>query len=183
MIKNIVLNLPKLFNPQESVYTEISKYSKEYVKTLTEEERKAIFVYSSSGYKAINYRLRKQNYATSATLIDSGLDKFYFDKPFKVYRKLTIHSGLKEFLENCKQTGYILDKAYQSSSMLITGYDINYDVILEIDIENPSCGAFIKPICFEPREEEFLIKRNTKLDIENISQIDFDCYEIKCKIK
>lgn len=56
MIKNIVLNLPKLFNPVESVYTEISKYSKEYVKTLTEDERKAIYAYSSSGYRAINYR-------------------------------------------------------------------------------------------------------------------------------
>lgn len=184
-MKNFYIN-NSLVSPSTSY--ELTRYTLyEYMKSLTEEEKKALFKYSLDGYMLINQRLREvypidtDDVRKNIELIDSALSKFIFLKPLKVTRKIFIYGSFKNYLNEIEKKGFILDKGFQSTSLSTNVFNNFYNVLLEIDIYNPFCGAFIAPICSNPDEEEFLIKRDTKILIKDYS-LENNILKVKGKI-
>lgn len=136
------------------------------IKTLTKEELEAIRAYSLERYFIINKYLRMNRKLDIVRTIDSGLDKFNYNKKIKVFRKIYLtRNNLKYFLKHIQNHGYIIDKAYQSTSLNPFTFDEVHNIFMEIEIEDPSKGGYIAPICEIPIEQEFLLKRNTKIDV------------------
>ena len=162
MIKYRINNTPEVQH--------ITSYSEEYIKDLTKEELESLRNYTLSTYRNINSSLRNDNTPKESIYIDSALDKFFYARPITVFRKLCLSKNALLHLYNDLQfKGFLIDKAYQSTSLNKVTFDEIANAFIEINITNPYCGAYIAPISEIPMEQEFLIKRCTPIDIEFLS--------------
>lgn len=166
------------------------EYTKSYIKTLTKDEVYALRRYTENRFRDINDDLRSisdfielirpEEYKLIKH-IDSALDKYTYFEPIRVYRKLRIDYHKEKFIELCKR-GFILDKAFQSTSLREHSYLGCYNILMDIDINSPNHGALISPVSYYMTEQEFLLKRDTRLDIDEMKEERSCCY-IKCHIK
>ena len=152
--------------------SDIEEYSKKtYSLTLTEEEIQTLKAYTQSRYSLINSNLRNSIIPKESIIIDTCLSKFNYDKKLKVYRKLYIkdlwtNPYAKKAFINILRDGYIIDKAYQSTSLNIVSFRSPFNVLLQLEV-NGNQGAYISPFSHYSEEEEFLIKRDSRIDIKS----------------
>ena len=185
---SIVLNT-NLFKYNDT-FKLLKDYSNIYKRSLEDIEIESIYNYSKNDYRETNLLLRNNTRIESNPIlsqvpyIDSALDKFYFDKPFTVYRKLHLGDKLYGTVSFWKYQGIIKDIGYQSTSLLKDAFVLrDADLFLEIKIENPSCGAYICPIAWNKIEEEFLIKRKTPIIIDKIDNRNLNTITIKGRVR
>lgn len=159
---------------------------------LSSDEKLCISSYCSADYDIVNSFLRKNNgfeyidkdFAESMISgIDSAIAKFELRENVKTYRGANLESILKLYpdAENFSDLiGHIYhDKGYMSSSPLKSvaekfatenGQD---GILLEIDVPNGSgLGAYVNQLAgqFQDDEYEFLIRRNTSLEIYDVDE-------------
>ena len=159
---------------------------------LTTDEESCIQDYCAADYDTVNSFLRKNNgfeyidkdFAEGMiSSIDSAIAKFELRENVKTYRGANLESILKLYpdAENFSDLiGRIYhDKGYMSSSPLKSvaekfatenGQD---GILLEIDISKGSgLGAYVNRLAgqFQDDEYEFLIKRNTSLEIYGVDE-------------
>ena len=123
-----------------SLYEDISKYTNDtYLPLLTQEEKDAIKRYTKTDYEVINDRLRKGKNSQDVEIIRSGIQKFEYGKQVKVFRKIWLNKNeIKLFLDKCER-GFILDRAFQSTSIISGGFLKKSNVVIEININNEHC--------------------------------------------
>lgn len=162
--------IPQEFN--NPLLDDITNYTiNSYLSTLTQKELEVLNNYSQTYFKIINSNLRCGLTIPEVQLLDSSLDKFHYDKEFTVYRKVFIKDlwvnpyTIDPFIKLLKR-GYIIDKAYQSTSLNQISFRAPHNVLFELNIINHNAGAYIGPISSVKEEEEFLLKRRTKIDID-----------------
>lgn len=160
----------------------ICEYSEKiFIPQLTQEEKKAIYHYSWDQFEEINHKLRTQQESQEAKLISQAIKKFQYDKPIRVYRKLRVSkTEMQKLVELCAR-GFIIDKAFQSTSLSLNGYKMTGNVYIDINIENPTVGAYIDPISYY-KEQEYLLDQDTRIDIDYYSTND-QFMNIKGRVK
>ena len=147
------------------------------MKDLTKEEEEAIMHYSTMGYTSLNTKLRLGELPKGTEILDRALRKYHYDPSLYgnlvVYRKIYLIGNTRtKFIGDIKEKGYYIDKGYQSTSIDPNGCTFQYNIELILEIENPYAGAYIETIAFRRVEKEYLIGRNTKVDIDSIEEVD-----------
>ena len=156
-----------------------------YPRLIKDDERFALFHYTATGFETINRYLRNDWLAKekeTIEYIDSAIDKFDFDTSLRTFR--TIYSSNKktyqDILEMCKK-GLLYDKAYTSTSLddifgkQNSGFVSPSIKIITYDIFIPSTrkqGVYLPFISFKKDENEFLLKRNSLIEVENYEETD-----------
>lgn len=172
------------------VESSLNESYEEWVKLLTEEEKDAVFVYTTNQYKEINGYLRneqdffdsEEQIKKNITLIDSALSKFILRESTVVFRfedrELKLKDKLLNFLKTRKQIWYSnfcsttieeshVDKLIKYSQKI--GREI---VVLKIKALVPKgfkC-AYIPNLSDYPDEKELLIARNVYLNIYKVEE-------------
>lgn len=159
---------------------------------LSSDEKLCVSGYCAADYDTVNSFLRKNNgfeyidkdFADDMiSNLDSAIAKFELRESVKTYRGASIESILKLYpdAENFSDLiGHIYhDKGYMSSSPLKSvaekfatenGQD---GILLEIDMsKGRGLGAYVNQLAgqFQDDEYEFLIKRNTSLEIYDVDE-------------
>lgn len=147
------------------------------MKDLTKEEEDAVMHYSTMGYSSLNSKLRLGETPKGVELLDSALRKYHYDPSLygnlKVYRKIYLIGNAKtKFISDIREKGYYIDKGYQSTSIDPKACTFQYNIELVLEIENPYAGAYIETIAFRHGEKEYLIGRNTRVDVDSIEEVD-----------
>ena len=165
----------------------LSKSFEEWVEKLTEDEKNAIFLYTTNAYKEINGYLRNENELVNYTindikLIDSALNKFILKNDIIVFRFENRELDKKEKILNLlKRRNYIFYSNFCSTSIDEIEVDnkIKYSLksnnnVLIIKIKalvskELKC-AYIKNLSEFPEENEVLVIRNVYLVIYHIKE-------------
>ncbi len=179
-------------DPNNKSILQRKKSQSKWLNGLTTDEESCIQDYCAADYDTVNSFLRKNNgfeyidkdFAEGMiSSIDSAIAKFELRENVKTYRGANLESILKLYpdAENFSDLiGRIYhDKGYMSSSPLKSvaekfatenGQD---GILLEIDISKGSgLGAYVNRLAgqFQDDEYEFLIKRNTSLEIYGVDE-------------
>lgn len=165
-------------------YIELKDYAKNmYLLKLSVEERYAIKEYTTYSHANINSCLRKNlksDDKITIKLLDSAIKKFDFNKGITVYRDLSFYDKgeQKKFIKQIDK-GYIFDKGFISTSLVKGAFNGDiFDFRLQIDVPAQYDGAYIKYLSYHRSEEEYLIGRNTKIEI-----LDCERRQVDDKIK
>lgn len=159
---------------------------------LSSDEKLCVSGYCAADYDTVNSFLRKNNgfeyidkdFAEDMiSNLDSAIEKFELRESVKTYRGANLDSILKLYPDAEKFSDLIgniyHDKGYMSSSPLKSvaekfatenGQD---GVLFEIDVPNGSgLGAYVNQLAgqFQDDEYEFLIRRNTSLEIYDVDE-------------
>ena len=153
-------------------------------KQLSEDEKDVIRWYCADGYADINQYLRKYGdweYINKDLVneaikdMDSAISKFSLESNISVYRAIepSAFGGLNADFTKLIGTTYT-DKAYMSTSPLLSSTAVNKDLLMQIDVpKGKGIGAYINSISgFKDEEYEFLLARGTKCEIYEISELD-----------
>lgn len=166
----------KTQNLTSAQHAQVLKTSKQWAKKLTTPQKKAIYNYTSDGYKDINGYLRGLQPATpklkrEVGKIDRGLNRFKMPLAVTVWRGTSMQS-VKYGVKNgqLKLGALYSDKAYMSTSLdLGIAEEFNNDTILKIQLPTGKHGAAIAPLSDYQSEDEFLVKHGAKLIVTGIS--------------
>ena len=148
-------------------------YSKTiYPKLLTSSEIQTIKYYTVSNFYDINQSLRNNDihrFSDEICMLDSALNKFNNPSNLIVYRYINGTEDKMKKIVSQLENGYYIDEAYTSTT-LNQKLRINtfYKIFMTINLKSVNIGALIKYISKFPYEDEFLIKRNTKLYTKSI---------------
>lgn len=139
-------------------------------KTLSDNEKRALYDYTSSSYMDVNSYLRGHKPThmpdkNAIMSIDNAIEKFELTNPIQVYRAVDIN---RERLGILPQKGEVLSwKGFTSTSV---DYDaVNGDEYAMYIIDVPKGkgrGAYINSLSeYKDAEYEFLLKRGTKAKV------------------
>lgn len=165
-----------IFDKSNERYEQFMDYA-EYVypKHLNMREHETLIRYTATFYDVLNKSLRTGKGLKESKIkqLDRAISKFEFDGEGIVYRTLDIESfNLDAFLSDLDK-GYIIERGYLSTSLNKMAKDKVYNVKFNIEVPDINVGAYIKFLSAYPEEKEFLIKRDTKMDILDVtSRID-----------
>lgn len=152
-----------------------------YINLLTYDEIEALQNYTNMFYRTLNKMLREQNigncliFKNIISNIDTAIEKFKYDEEIVVWRDLSFHliADLYDYIKDLQKRIFI-ERGYASTSLEEGRYYCNYDIRLKIYIPAFYNGACIKYISTVSKEEEYLLARESKLDIEDITCINKD---------
>lgn len=163
---------------------------KQWVKTLSDLQKEAIYGYTYNDHQMINHTLRIDG-DDEYTLLDkrllgdktkkqiASLDKIISSYDLKgniiVHRSVDAELFVDYFDDTQKLVGKeYTDKGFMSTSLLKSGMMKNKDCFLEIKIPaGKGRGAYINSLSvFKDGEYEFLIARNSKFKITEVEETD-----------
>lgn len=158
-----------------------------YPKKLTSLEKRYIQDYTENYYKYINQDLRDGHvtiYEDRIKNIDNALLKYDNKETLLVYRELNIYGDdLKAYINKLSK-GTILEKGYLSTSYKNTQVFDRRNIKMNIIIPPSFIGANIKYISKAKHENEYLIGRDTLLEIINIEVVqDIICDKVYVKAR
>ncbi|WP_165964712.1 ADP-ribosyltransferase [Periweissella cryptocerci] len=151
--------------------------SHKWAKKLTKPQKKAIYHYTSDGYKDINSYLRNLIPGTKQVKgevgkIDRGLNKFAMPLNVTVWRGTSVQSigyGVKG--GQIKVGARYSDQAYMSTSFdREIANSFNSDAILKIQLPAGKYGAAIAPLSDYQSEDEFLVKHGAKMIVTGVDK-------------
>lgn len=147
-----------------------------YPRNLNENEINIIKNYTTDLYTNLNEELRNNDKIThrrEISILDSAIRKFHFNGSLITYRDLLFFdSAVESFLKKIER-GYMVDKAYSSTSLEPNSFLEDYTVRMQIEVPDINVGALISFISRRRHENEFILKRNTKFEILDIKE-DYD---------
>ena len=161
--------LPKKIDDPEAW---AQQHQAEWEKTLSKPERAAFLEYTEGGYANINRELRESGGRCAKGAICDKLDKALSRTPgaphaFEVMRGMNLRPGFD--IAQFKEGGTFTDHGFMSTAIGLEGRQ--GDVIMHIDVPKGTKGAYMgKTVGGDWQEQEWLMPRNTKLQINKIEK-------------
>jgi hypothetical protein len=161
----------------DAQHQQVYATSEKWIKTLTKPQKKAIYNYTSVGYKDINSSLRGLMQPTTKVSrevgkIDRGLKTFNMPYNVTVWRGTSLQSiGYGVQGSVLKVGAHYSDGAYMSTSFNSDiARSFNADAIIKLQLPAGKFGAAIAPLSDFHSEDEFLVKHGEKLIITGITK-------------
>jgi len=159
--------------------------SRRWTKTVTKEEKDAIFRYTASGWYSINRILRGKNREDDFNLdfrgdkqkLDSALSRSTIPSNVKAYRGMCKGDKCAERISQLQPGDTFTDKGYTSTS-LVANIAFRKRVMVNITVPKGTKAAYIDHLSENKGEYELLIARNSTFRVDAVRRegelIDLD---------
>lgn len=170
---------------------ELFEYSKNWVKSLSEEEADAVNTYTGSSYRSINKELRTDSVERHRKTIDrisSALNKYELKENILTFRgsdmDMLYHLGYEKTYEDmlmfnrgrselndikaALEGQVLVDKGFMSTAV-VKGSNFSKDILFNIEVDKSFKGAaFVKELSEFAHENELLLDKGTGLLIKEV---------------
>lgn len=125
------------------------------------------YIYTGVSDLKINYEGLIMDIDKSIELFGKGIEFYKLDKSVQTKRKVSFPLVNKDkLIELWLKDGFILDKSFMSTSLSDSyrhekkPFEFTLDLDINVDIKN---GIYLRGLSRVPNEDEFLVRRNSKL--------------------